>query len=140
MIFCNKHRLPENHDCSFDLRKKDLSFNAFDHILYQDALEYMGKDLTVARIYDYVTTKKMTKSEAIELLRYFIEKSDNIEIRKASIAAFKVLNLKSDNAFKILENFLLSEENPSVKQIMIDTIAYNFPKKSRELLNWIKKH
>ncbi len=140
MIFCNEHRLPENHDCPFDLRRKDYFFNTLEHPLYQDALEYASKDLTVARIYDYVTTKQMTKSQAIELLSYFLENNENYEIRKICIFAFKVLKLKSDKAFNVLENHLLSEENPSVKKVLVDIITYNFPKKSRELVDWIKKH
>lgn len=139
MLFCNKHRLPENHYCPFDLRTKNYDFNTLEHPLYQDALEYMNKDLTVARIYDYVTTKKMTKSEAMELLAYFFENSDNVEFRKITVMAFKILELKDDEAFKTLESFLLSEEDPSIKKVIAECIALNFPKKSRELLNWIKK-
>ncbi len=109
-------------------------------MLYQDALDYMSKELTVAKIYDYVTTKSMTKSEAIELLNYFIENSDNSEIRKVSILAFKILELKSDRAFSVLESCLLSDENPEVKKTAVKIIAQNFPKKSKNLLNWINRH
>lgn len=140
MIYCNKHRLPENHDCPFDLRSKNFPFDDVELPLYQDALEYMNKDLTVAKIYDYVTSKKMTKSGAIDLLSYFLENSDDIEIRKISIMTFKVLKLESDKAFNVLENYLLSEEDPSVKKVIVDIIAHIFPKKSRELLFWIRNH
>jgi len=139
MVFCNKHRLPENHNCPFDLRSRNYSFESLEDPLYQDALEYMNKDITVARIYDYVTTKQMTKSKAIELLTYFLENSDNIEIRKISIAAFKVLKLTSDKAYNVLESYLLSEEDPNIKKNIASVIAYNFPKKSKELLDWFKK-
>ncbi len=142
MIFCNKHRLPENHNCPFDLRKKTKYLNSSDksHLLYQDALEYMSNELTVAKIYDYVTTKSMTKSEAIELLNYFIENSDNCEIRKVSILAFEVLELRSDNAYHVLESCLLSDEDPDVKNTAAKVIAQNFPKKSETLLRWISTH
>ena len=140
MVFCNKHRLPENHNCPFDLRARDFSFDTLEYPLYQDALEYMNKDLTVAKIYDYVTTKQMTKSQAIELLSLILENSENNEIRKICILAFKVLKLKSNKSFSVLESYLLSEENPNVKKVLVEIISHNFPKKSRELLNWIKKH
>lgn len=142
MSFCNKHRLPENHNCPYDLKKKRRYLNSLDktHLLYQDTLEYMSKGLTVGKIYDYVTTKQMTKSEAIELLNYFIENSDNSEVRKVSILAFEVLELKSDRAFSVLESCLLSEEDPDVKKTATEIIAYNFPKKSKNLLNWINRH
>jgi len=141
MVFCNKHRLPENHKCPFDLRKKEMYINSLEetHLLYQDALEFMSGELTVAKIYNYVTTKLMAKSEAIELLKYFIENSDNSEIRKISILAFKVLELKSDKVFDILESCLLSDEDSDVKKTAAKIIAYNFPKKSENILNWLSK-
>lgn len=139
MVFCNKHRLPENHNCPFDLRSRNYSFKFLEYPLYQDALEYMNKDLTVARIYDYVTAKQMTKLEAVELLAYFLENSDNNELRKIAVIAFKVLELKDDKAFKILESFLLSEDDPKIKKITADVITYNFPNKSKQLLDWIRK-
>lgn len=142
MVFCNKHRLPENHNCPFDLRKKDIDYNLLGetHLLYQDALEFMSGELTVAKIYDYVTTKSITKPEAIELLNYFIENSENSEIRKVSILAFKILNLKSDRVYSILESCLLSDEDPEVKKTAKNAILYSFPKRSRDLLIWIRKH
>ncbi len=140
MIFCNKHRLPENHDCPFDLRQKNKDFNSLDKPLYQDALDFMDKDITVAKIYDYVTTNQMTKLEAIELLNYFLERIDNKEIRRVSILAFKILELRSDKAYSVLENCLLSDEDPSVIKNAADILRYLFPKKSKELLNWISKN
>ncbi|MFX1385535.1 MAG: AN1-type zinc finger domain-containing protein [Promethearchaeota archaeon] len=141
MIFCNKHRLPENHLCPFDLRKKKSNISSLEetHLLYQDALDFMSGELTVAKIYNYVTTKSMPKSEAIDLLNYFIENSDDCEIRKISILAFKVLELKDDKTFEILENCLLSDEDSEVKKNAAEIIAYIFPRKSKDLLNWFNK-
>lgn len=140
MIFCSKHRLPENHDCPFDLRRKDKLFDSLNKPLYQDALDFMKNDLTIAKVYDYVTTNQMTKSEAIELLNYFLEKSNNKEIRKISILAFKILELKSDKAYGVLESCVLSDEDSELKKIAIEVIAYIFPKKSKNLLNWINRN
>ena len=142
MIYCNKHRLPENHNCPFDLIDKSNYTNSLDktHLLYQDALEYMNKELTVARIYDYVTTKQIPKSEAINLLSYFLENSDNSEIRKVSVLAFGVLELKSDKAYTVLESCILSDEDSDVKNTALRVITHNFPKKSKDLLTWISKH
>jgi hypothetical protein len=139
MIFCNKHRLPENHECPFDLRKKNKNLNSLDKTLYQDALDFINKDLTVAKVYDYVTTNQMRKSEAIEMLNYFLKKSDNEEIRKISLRAFKILELRSDKTFSVLENCLLSDEDPNVVKTATEILSYLFPKKSKDLLNWINK-
>ncbi len=142
MLFCSKHRIPENHDCPFDLRKSSENIDLLNKldVLYQDALDFMNKDLTVAKIYDYVTTKKMNNLEATELLTYFIENSDDIDTRRISIQAFKVLELKNDYAFNTLEGCILSEDNPIVKKTAIEVIKYIFPKKSKTILKWARKN
>ncbi|MFW9990037.1 MAG: AN1-type zinc finger domain-containing protein [Candidatus Odinarchaeota archaeon] len=142
MIFCNKHRLPENHLCPFDLRRKSINRNSLtdSHLLYQDALDFMNGRLTVDKIYNYVTTKSMSKSEAINLLSNFIENSNDNEIRKMSILAFKELELKDDKVFDVLESCLLSDEDLEIKKNAKEIIAYIFPKKSKDLLNWLSKH
>lgn len=138
MIFCSKHRIPENHDCPFDLRKSsefEESLNILN-VLYQDALDFINKDLTVAKIYEYVTTQQMNNLEAIELLTYFIENSDDINIRRISILAFKVLQLKDDNVFNTLENCIIGEDNSIVKKTATKVMKQIFPKKSKAALKW----
>ena len=123
--------------------KKKLNPHNFRHSRATHLANYLteaGKELTVGRIYDFVTTKQMSRSKAIDLLAYFLENSDNSEIRKISIRAFEVLELKSDKAFQVLESCLLSDEDPEVKKAAYKIIAENFPKKSKNLLDWVNKH
>lgn len=138
MVFCSNHRLPENHDCPFDLRKSsefEESLNSLN-ILYQDALDFINKDLTVAKIYEYVTTNQMNNLEATELLTYFIENSDDSDTRRISILAFKVLQLKNNEVFNTLENCILEEDNSIVKDTAIQVMKQLFPKKSKTVLKW----
>lgn len=139
MMFCRDHRLPENHDCPFDLIQKLKTEEPTD-LIYQDALEIMNKDLDIAKIYDYVTIKKLNKNQATNLLNFFIENSDQAEIRKNSILAFQILELKNDEAFQILQNCLLSDESPDIRNLAAKVLKINFPRKSEALLNWARKH
>lgn len=140
MIFCKNHRLPENHDCPFDLiQKLKIKEISKSHLIYQDALEFMDKDLDIAKIYDYVTLKKLSKSQATNLLNYFIENNEQIEVRKISILAFKLLGLKNDEAFQILQNCLLSDESPTIRNVAAKVLKVNFPKKSEPLLKWARE-
>ncbi|MFX1325523.1 MAG: AN1-type zinc finger domain-containing protein [Promethearchaeota archaeon] len=141
MLFCSQHRLPENHECPFDLRKSSSIEASIEGIelIYQDALDYMNKELTVAKIYDYVTEKQIKEPEAVELLQYFLEQSESIEIRIYSIMAFKVLNLTSDNAYSVLESCILSDEVLDVKNTALEVIKDLFPKRSKDLINWVSK-
>ena len=141
MIFCSKHRIPENHECPFDLRKSsefEDSLSRLD-LRYQDALDFITKDLTVAKIYEYVTTKQMNNLEATELLTYFIENSDDTDTRRISILAFKVLELKNDDVFNTLENCILTVDNPIVKKTATEVIIQLFPKKSKTILEWSQR-
>ncbi|MHA2009728.1 MAG: AN1-type zinc finger domain-containing protein [Promethearchaeota archaeon] len=142
MIFCNTHRLPENHECPFDLRKSsevEDSLNNWD-VLYQDALNFMDKNLTVAKIYEYVTTKQMNNVEAIELLNFILENSENTEIRNVAILAFKVLELRDDKTFTTLEGIILSDDDLNVKNTAKEVIQQIFPKKSKDLIRWVNTH
>jgi hypothetical protein len=127
MKFCKEHRLPENHNCPFDLKdiKSIENENSKKTLIYQDALDFMNNGLTVAKIYDYATSHKLGNKDAIDLLIYFLENSEDTEIIKNSIIAFKLLNLKS---------------NKDLKQIATEIITQIFPKKSKNLLDWIRKH
>ncbi len=142
MLFCSKHRLPENHACPFDIRQSSEIEDSLNksQVIYQDALDLMDKDLTVAKIYEFVTTRQMNNLEATELLTHFLETSEDIEMRINSIMAFKVLELKSDSAFNSLESCILLDENTHVKETAISVIRDIFPKKSKHILNWFYDH
>jgi HEAT repeat protein len=99
----------------------------------------MDKGLTVAKIYDYVTTKKLNKNEALELLNFFIENNDDIEVRSNSIIAFKLLELKSQEAFNVLEKCLFSDESKIIRNIAAKVLVHNFPSKSKKLLAWARE-
>ena len=142
MIFCNNHRLPENHECPFDLKAKsrNLELKSGSKMLYQDALDIIEKDLTVAKIYELVTTYQLNELVATDLLAHFLEVSEEIEVRINSIMAFKVLNLKNKTVFEILESIILSEENPEVKKTALAIITDLFPKRSIDVRHWVKRH
>ena len=134
LTFCSEHRIPENHSCSFDLRIE------LNEVIYEDALEFMDQKFTVAKIYEYVTKKELNKAEAIKLLNYFIEKSEKVDDRINSLRAFDLLNLNNKEAYGILENSLLSDENPEVRKTAVKVLIKIFPTKSKTLLKWAINH
>ncbi len=142
MVFCGTHRLPENHECPFDLKGKSVIMDSSQQsqVFYQDALDFMDKDLSIAKIYEFVTTNQMNNMEATELLAHFLDNSEEVDVRINGIMAFKVLELKNKEVFNILESCILSDENPEVKNAALEVIKDLFPRKSKDILNWIKKH
>jgi AcrR family transcriptional regulator len=133
MVFCRKHRLPENHYCTFFFQ-----FEESEKIRYQDILDYMRKNLSVADIYHYFTTKEYTEAQTLELLQHFIEQNDNPEIRIYSLEALKLLDLDRDKVFTILEASVLSDADSNVREIGIKILKEIFPEKSKNILKWIE--
>ena len=139
MSFCREHRLPENHDCPFDLRSRNGDADK-NYVLYQDAFELMNNELTIDKIFFYVQSKQLNKKEATDLLSSFLENSDDVEVRKICLMAIKLLELKTDNSYVILENCLFSDENPEVRSVAARVLAANFPIKSKSALKWAYEH
>ena len=142
MVFCGNHRLPENHECPFDLKRNSKIMDPLEQseVFYQDALDFMDKSLSVAKIYEFVTTNQMNDLEATDLLTHFLEDSEEIDVRINSIMAFKVLELINNKTFSVLENCIISDENPDVKKKALSVIRDLFPKKSKDIRNWVQEH
>lgn len=96
----------------------------------------MDQKLTVAKIYEYVTKKELNKVEALKLLKSFIESSRSIDDRINSLAAFALLNLNSEKAYKILENCLISDQNHGVRKTAAAVLSKIFPQKSIKLIKF----
>lgn len=97
----------------------------------------MSELLTPEKIYDYVKSKNMSKSEAIEILGSLIESSERDKMRVEYIKLFEKLALNGINAFKILENTLLSDESPLVRAITTKIILCNFQEEGLNPLKWL---
>ncbi|TFG27380.1 MAG: hypothetical protein EU532_07560 [Promethearchaeota archaeon] len=139
MTFCKKHRLPENHNCPFDLLSTGEK-TIDSYILYQDALETITEELTVDKIYYYVQSKQLNKKEAVGLLKTFFENSEDMEVRKICLMAIKLLDLKTKEAYNLLENSLLSDENAEVRRVAARVLLSKFPLKSKDVLKWAREH
>ncbi|MBD3196857.1 MAG: hypothetical protein GF317_17510 [Candidatus Lokiarchaeota archaeon] len=133
MVFCNLHRLPENHNCEFN-----FNFQQTENLLYQDALDFMEKDMEVSDIYHYFTTKEYSEKQVFQLLTFFLENSDDIEVRVNCIHALKLLDLDKDTTFLILESTIISDTSQKVKEIAISLAQDLYPNKSKNLIDWLE--
>ncbi len=132
--FCERHRLPENHECDYLLVEDSM-----EELLYSDILESLEGDLTVADIYHNFTIKKFTEEQTIGLLRHLLEQSNDNYTQMHCIQAFKSLQLIEDSVFAILEETILSNRNKKVSQLALKVVKELFPKKSKRIQNWLSK-
>lgn len=100
----------------------------------------MRKTLTPESIYNYIIRGKLNKAEGVELLISIIQESEDAALRAEYIELFKKLDHKSETIFKILENSLISDENPFVRNAAANTIIGNYLKEGLNALKWTIQH
>jgi len=100
----------------------------------------MKNFLSPDKIYSNVENGKLSKAIAAELLISLIEGSDNPTTRAESIDVSEKLKIHDKKIFKILENSLLSDENPLVRKSAANFIGQTFLKKGLNTLIWVVQH
>ncbi len=100
----------------------------------------MKESLTPEKIQSDFTTGELGKEKAAELLISLIEASEDTETRVKSIKTLEKLNFQSENIFKILENYLISDENADVRASVANYIFQNFLDAAIPALRWMIQH
>ena len=100
----------------------------------------MKNSITPENICNELKIGKMSESMATDLLISVIEESDDSDLRAECINTFEKLSLKSNRIFEILENLLISDENPLVRSAAAKVIVINFLKDGQNALNWAILH
>ena len=100
----------------------------------------MKNFLSPENIYSNVENGKLSKAIATEQLISLIEGSDNPITRAESIKTSEKLKIHDQKIFKILQNSLLSDENPLVRKSAANFIRQIFLKKGLNTLIWVVQH
>lgn len=95
--------------------------------------EFFGPD----KIYDNFTNNCLNKKDAADMLITFIENSDDYMLRIEALEIVEKIGLKTKKIFKILENWVVSDEMQIFRAIALKIIADLFPKKSIDTLKWV---
>ncbi|MFX0176049.1 MAG: hypothetical protein ACFE85_07450 [Candidatus Hodarchaeota archaeon] len=100
----------------------------------------MIKRVSPEKIYTDVLKEKLTTEAAVDLLISLIEISEAFNVRAKSIEVIRLLKIKINKIFLVLENCLVSDENSLVRCASIITLVNNFPNKSMLPLKWAIEH
>lgn len=135
---CSEHRLPDVHKCL----KKNSSIHDYlkENLPIYTPFIADFDELTIDSIYELTISKKLIKTEALKHLKVFLEESVDVETRINTVIAFDALGLNNPEAFKILENCLVNDEDMEVKETVATILRRKFPKKSISVLDWFKNH
>jgi len=88
---------------------------------------------------DYIIQRK-TKTETIELLITLLEGTDNEDIIINVLDILDRLEVRTKQIFKILENLLISDENPLVRSAAAKIIVKYFLKEVLSPIEWTIQH
>ena len=100
----------------------------------------LNASFSAKKIYDSFIKNNINKDTAVEMLLSLIEASDSVEIRIECIEVFGKIANKSLKVFKILENYLLSDESPLVRAAAANAIINNYSKIHFNSLLWTIEH
>lgn len=85
-------------------------------------------------------SNKINKSTAIELLISLIENHEFEEIRLGVIKILEKFNALDDSIYNIIENILIADENPLIRNEAAKFIGRNFLDNAINPLKWIINH
>ena len=96
----------------------------------------MENSLTPEKICNDFFNGSMSRNEAEELLVSLVESSEDMNIRIDSIDAFEQIGISNKRVFDILEDCLISDENPLIRVAAAKSLLLLFPKKGFRPLKW----
>jgi len=100
----------------------------------------MSKPLTPREVIEKAKKGAISKSDAAETLISLIEGSDDSEIRAESIIGLDQIAYKTEQIFKIVENILISDNNPFVRNAAAQVITHHYVKEGLNSLKYAITH
>ncbi|MFX0141354.1 MAG: hypothetical protein ACFFDN_47390, partial [Candidatus Hodarchaeota archaeon] len=87
----------------------------------------MRNSPTLEQITHDFTSGKITRLEANVLFASLIENSEDVHYRVKCLEEFGKIIINTEKNFQIIENYLVSDENPLVRTISAKILFQSFP-------------
>lgn len=100
----------------------------------------MSSPLTPEKIFDAFVKGNLNKSEALEKVSALLEIADDANVRSRCVEILGKLGVKTEKAFNILENCLVSDDNPLVRSQAAKVILSQFYDYDLKPLQWVVQH
>ncbi|MHA2282275.1 MAG: hypothetical protein ACXAC5_15640 [Promethearchaeota archaeon] len=100
----------------------------------------MKELLTPEKIKIDFLNRGLNKEKAAELLISLIEDSDNTKTRVNSIKTLEMIGIRTKKIFNTLENYLISDQDASLRAAAAEYIILNFLDDGLTPLNWVIQH
>ncbi len=96
-------------------------------------------DITPKLIHKSYNNKELNKSSAIEQLISLLN-SEYINTRLDCIKILGVIDAQTNEVFKLLENLLISDSDPLIRQLAAETLKNLFKEKALSPMLWAYRH
>ncbi len=96
--------------------------------------------LTPNKILQYFQNSVLSKESAVKLLMSLIEDSDDEKNRVKSVEYLEKIGVFNENIYKLIENLLISDSSPKVRQVAIQLMKKSFLDKALKPLKWAILH
>jgi hypothetical protein len=100
----------------------------------------MSEFLTPEKIKTNFFNGKLNRDKAAELLISLIEGSDNTKTRVNSIKTLEMIGVRTKKIFTTLENYLISDQDATLRAVAAEYIILNFLEEGITPLNWVIQH
>lgn len=97
-------------------------------------------ELSPELIFEEYSKKILDKRAATKLLISLIENSENEKVRVSSINQLNHIGVTDKNAFKVMENLLISDSNDSIRNAAAIVLRDNYLEESLEPMKWALNH
>ncbi|TFF89437.1 MAG: hypothetical protein EU548_07475 [Promethearchaeota archaeon] len=101
---------------------------------------YENQIKTLKKISKNWKNQDSQKKYPLRILQDLIENGITERIRIDSIKLILDLKLKSQEIYKILENCLLSDDNPNVRGLTAKILLLIYPKECKNIIKWALRH
>ncbi len=99
------------------------------------------KDLLILeKIKHNFLNRGLNKEKAADLLISLIEGSDNTKTRVYSIKTLEMIGFRTKKIFNTLENYLISDQDASLRAAAAEYIILNYLEEGITPLNWVIQH
>ncbi|MBD3215603.1 MAG: hypothetical protein GF311_23535 [Candidatus Lokiarchaeota archaeon] len=96
--------------------------------------------ITPARIFRKIIGGKLSLSKGVDLLIAFIETNKNLNIRLSSLRYLRLLDVKPNSLYSLLENLLVSDDQEKIRSLAAEFIGSKFIERAMKPISWALKY
>jgi len=96
--------------------------------------------LKPAKIFNDIKKERINLKEGIQLLLTFIENNHNNDLRLSGLKYLRLLNIKNESIFSLLESLLISDTHEKIRSFCAEFIGQKYVERALSPISWALKY